>query len=59
MSQDQKQGRNQLVTCSKEQPAWEKMNTDNNRMMCEIVCMKENACDECIVRSTQNITEAV
>ena len=58
-SQDQKQGRDQLVTCSKEQPTWGKMNTGNNRLMYKFVCMRESACDGCILQGAQNMTEAV
>ena len=39
----------QLVACSKEQWKQEKMSIYSNRQMCESVCKKESACDECIL----------
>ena len=31
----------------------------SNRQMCESVCKKEGACDECILQDAQNMTEVV
>ena len=36
-----------------------KMDTGNNRLMYEFVCMRESACYGCILQGAQNMTEAV
>ena len=48
-----------LVPNLKEQPTWGKMNAGSNRQMCEFVCNRESACDECTLQGAQNMTEAV
>ena len=35
------------------------MSTGNNRLVCIFVCKKERACDGCILRDAQSMTEAV
>ena len=35
------------------------MNNGNNSLMYEFVCMRESACDECILQGAQNMTEVV
>ena len=36
-----------------------KMNAGSNRQLCEFVCNRKSACDECTLQGAQNMTEAV